>query len=69
MVRVNDARKTIWDMFIIVIAIYNCFSIPFKIAFNPAILEHPVAETADFIFDLIFMTDILVAFRTTFYDD
>jgi len=35
MVRVNDPRKTNWDLFVITLAVYNCFSIPFEIAFAP----------------------------------
>jgi uncharacterized membrane protein (DUF485 family) len=68
MVKVNDSRKTIWDMFIISIAIYNCFSIPLKIAFEPPILETPLFEIADYIIDLLFVLDIVVAFRTTYID-
>jgi hypothetical protein len=28
MIRVNDGRKTFWDLFIILIAIWNCVCIP-----------------------------------------
>ena len=68
MIKVNDSRKTAWDIFIISVAIYNCFSIPMKIAFDPPILESTFAEVADNIIDLLFIVDIFVAFRTTFYD-
>lgn len=68
MIRVNDSRKTIWDLFIITVAIYNCFSIPLKIAFDPPILDEAGFEIADNIIDFLFVLDILVAFRTTFYD-
>lgn len=68
MIRVNDPRKTIWDLFIIIVAIYNCFSIPLKIAFDPEVLKSAPFEAADNIIDILFVIDILVAFRTTFYD-
>jgi hypothetical protein len=68
MIKVNDTRKTAWDIFIISVAIYNCFSIPLKIAFDPPILESTFAEVTDNIIDLLFIVDIFVAFRTTFYD-
>jgi len=68
MVRVNDPRKTIWDFFIILTAIYNCFSIPLQIAFEPPILETAPFETANNIIDFLFVLDILIAFRTTYYD-
>lgn len=68
MIRVNDPRKTIWDLFIIIVAIYNCFSIPLKIAFDPPTLQSAAFETADNIIDFLFVLDIMVAFRTTYYD-
>ena len=34
-VRLNDSRKTKWDLFVIFLAIYNSFQIPFEIAFHP----------------------------------
>lgn len=57
-----------WDIFIITVAIYNCFSIPLKIAFAPPILDHVAVETIDNIIDILFIIDIIVAFRTTYYD-
>lgn len=27
-IRVNDSRKTVWDLFIIVLALWNCVCIP-----------------------------------------
>jgi hypothetical protein len=68
MVRQNDPRKTLWDFFIIIVAIYNCFSIPFQIAFQPPELETATFEALNNIIDLCFILDIIVAFRTTFYD-
>ena len=68
MVRVNDPRKTRWDMIIIVFAIYNCFSIPFEIAFEPVQMESTAFFLANTAIDIAFALDILVAFRTTFYD-
>ena len=40
-VGINATRKKIWDIFIIVLAIYNCFQIPIEIAFEPPTLEKP----------------------------
>lgn len=68
MVRVNDPRKTRWDMIIIVFAIYNCFSIPFEIAFEPPVMDSASFFVVNTLIDLLFLADIFVAFRTTFYD-
>ena len=55
-----------WDFFIIVIAIYNCFSIPFQISFEPPIFETIPFTILDNFTDLCFVIDIVIAFRTTF---
>jgi hypothetical protein len=68
LVRINDPRKTQWDLFIIVLAVYNCYSIPFEVAFEPAIMESAGFTVLNSIIDTLFFVDILVAFRTTYYD-
>ena len=68
MIRLNNSKKTNWDIFIIVLAIYNSFQIPFEIAFEPPEMETSKFFIANTIIDLCFAVDILVAFRTTFYD-
>jgi len=62
--RHNDNIKMKWDIFVILLAFYNCISIPFDVAFEP--------ETPDTyliferIVDFCFGFDIIIAFRTTF---
>jgi hypothetical protein len=68
MFRATDPRKTRWDMIIIVFAIYNCFSIPFEIAFEPVEMELATFFIANTLIDIAFAMDIFIAFRTTFYD-
>lgn len=29
----NDSKKTWWDILVILLAVYNCFSIPYILAF------------------------------------
>ena len=55
-------------MLVIVFAIYNCFSIPFEIAFEPIEMESANFFIGNTLIDLAFALDILIAFRTTFYD-
>ena len=53
-----------WDMNVMFLAIWNCLSIPFDVAFEPenviyyTILEHFI--------DICFIIDVFIAFRTTF---
>jgi len=41
-IRHNDRRKFWWDLWIIFLALYNCFFIPVEIAFEPPKLEQSI---------------------------
>jgi hypothetical protein len=66
--RVNNPNKTYWEVIIILLAIYNSFSIPIEIAFQPAFMEGAVFYVINTIIDVMFLADIVVNFRTTYYD-
>lgn len=68
MLRQNEPRKTKWDLVIIFLAIYNSFQIPFEIAFDPEKMKSPGFIALNTTIDLVFLLDIIVNFRTTFYD-
>ena len=68
MLRQNDPQKTKWDLIIIFLAIYNSFQIPFEIAFDPVDMKLPAFYVLNSCIDLVFLLDIIVNFRTTFYD-
>ena len=64
-------------MFVIVLAIWNCINIPMDIAFDSEVRIHfhatQIFSNAGFIaidtlIDLLFLMDIFVNFRTTFYN-
>ena len=57
-----------WDFFIIFLSIYNAFSIPMAIVFSPAQLNTDGMLAFDAIVDFIFIIDIILTFRTTFFD-
>ncbi len=38
MFRVNDTIRVRWDLFVMVLAAWNCLSIPFSVAFQPEVL-------------------------------
>ena len=64
MIRHNNYFRTRWDIFVMLLAVYNCVSIPYTVAFEPTV-------TAGFnawerLVDCIFGTDIILNFRTTF---
>lgn len=47
MFRYSDPILNKWDSFIIIIAIYNCFTLSFNIGFQPSFSNHPAYITFD----------------------
>jgi hypothetical protein len=68
MLRVNSPNKTYWELFIIALAIYNSFQIPIEIAYHPVSMESAGFTLLNTLIDMCFLADIIVQFRTTFYD-
>ena len=69
MIRINDPQKTKWDVIIIVLAVYNSFQIPFEISFEPEEMKSTKFFVLNTLIDLMFGIDIVVNFRTTYYDN
>ena len=67
-VKQNDQIKVNWDGLIIILALYNCFSVPVKVAFSPDTLDNLWFLIFDILIDICFFTDILIGFRTTYYN-
>lgn len=67
MIRQASNLRTRWDLFVMGLAVYNSFSIPIMVAFQPPAGEMPAIVALDFIIDMLFMADIALIFRTTFY--
>ena len=68
MLKGSGSFRSKWDFLIIVLAIYNSFSIPLKLAFNPYVLNQNGFLALDATVDLVFMIDIIFTFRTTYLD-
>ena len=57
-----------WDLLIMAFSMFNCITVPVKVAFDPKELESPFYETLNYFIDSFFFMDILVSFRTIIYD-
>ena len=68
MIRFLNPKKFYWDMFVIFLAVWNCITIPIDIAFSSDIFTSAGFILLDICIDLLFLLDIVVNFRTTFYD-
>lgn len=49
--RYNDGWRVYWDLFIMFLAIWNCFIIPVEVAFEPDALTHPIFIVSDALID------------------
>lgn len=68
MFRPNDSFKSKWDILIMVSACFNCFTIPFKVAFEPPLMNTFAFNILNTTIDFIFLADIFVTFRTSYID-
>ena len=62
----SDKKRLNWDIFIIILALYNSITIPLSIAFDPPFLNSLTITAIESLIDLIFFLDILVNLRTTY---
>jgi hypothetical protein len=65
----NDSNKFKWDVIIIASAVFNCATIPIKIAFEPESMESTSFFLINLVIDICFFIDIIVTFRTGYIDD
>ena len=64
--RPNDSFKSKWDLLVMASAVFNCITIPLKVAFMPAVLDSPFFVMLNLIIDCVFGADIVVSFRTAY---
>ena len=65
----GDEFKSKFDLIIMALAIYNCFSIPLSVAFEPEQMKSVYFTIADIIIDLTFVLDIIISFRTAYINN
>jgi hypothetical protein len=63
----NSPFKKYWDFFIMLVAAYNCFSLPIEIAFESPVLLSPTMTIINYMMDFVFLLDMIVVFRTTIF--
>ena len=68
----HDSRfRMQWDLFVMVLALYNCIMIPYNVAFQGQATDEAsvgawVESFVDRVIDVLFLTDIVLNFRTTY---
>ena len=67
LMRIASPFRIRWDLFVMALATWNCFSIPFIVAFTPELSSNPVILYLNYLIDVIFFLDIVLNFRTTYF--
>lgn len=67
-VRFNEPWKFWWDVFILVLAICICFSLPLAIVFQPPFSGTVGWHVIEYTIEAFFAMDILIHFNTSLYD-
>lgn len=67
-VRLNSRVRTQFDLVVMILATWNCFAIPFEIAFAPPIAEKLYWVLGNLLIDVFFLFDIILTFWTTYID-
>ncbi len=66
MLRMNSHFRVRWDLFVMMLAVINCFLIPFEIAFTPNTETRPEVIVLNVAIDMAFVADIVINFRTSY---
>ena len=69
-IRHSSPRRYYWDLFVIMLALYNSFMTPFQFSFNymMGLTETSPWKQIDIVIDLIYVVDIIVGFMTSYID-
>ncbi len=63
----SSSRKVIWDLIIGLLIIYSTLTVPFRIGFD--IETNPCSDFIDLLIDFCFIVDIVISFRTAYFDE
>lgn len=66
--RPNDKFRSNWDFYVMLCAVWNCFSLPFDVAFEPEVMDGTFFSILNAFIDFSFAVDIVISFRTTYFD-
>ena len=66
MFRPDSKFRIWWDLGVMVCATWNCFAVPFAVAFDPPFMSSTGMFVFNSVIDIIFLLDIFIVFRTTF---
>lgn len=62
-IKFNHPYKIRWDLFVILLSLYNTFLVPIEVSFDPDFIKLNYFFWADKIIDVFFILDIVINFR------
>ena len=66
-IRVSHPFRIKWDLFVMLLALWNVFCVPYTLVFNPEFSKKPFIMAINLTIDVLFIIDIALNFRTSFY--
>lgn len=69
LIRAQSKFRTRWDIVVIILSLWICFTLPVQIAFEPASLNMTYNDIINVSADVIYILDIFVNFRTTVFNE
>jgi hypothetical protein len=64
--QMNNPLKTKWDLTVMALATWNCFTIPLTVSFEPPVFDSTLIFVINSLIDIMFVCDIIISCRTTF---
>ena len=62
-----NPKKQIWDLLILLMAIFNSFAVPLEYVITE-LEENSSYQMIDLFINILFIFDIIIGFRTTYFD-
>ena len=66
-IRVSHSPRIYWDLFVMMLAVWNVFCIPYGLVFDTGFSERVEVMVINLSIDVAFMVDVVLTFRTTYY--
>mmetsp|Transcript_11978 Transcript_11978/g.18501 ORF Transcript_11978/g.18501 Transcript_11978/m.18501 type:complete len:174 (-) Transcript_11978:44-565(-) len=67
-IRQNNPFRVRWDLFVMILSVWNSLVIPIELAFQPPSFESKQLVITNFVIDFMFVLDIVLNFRTSFFN-
>lgn len=64
-IKSNGRFRTSWDIYVVILSLWNCFTLPVDIAFQPSSFDSTAIKIFNNLIDISFLMDLFLNFRTT----